>query len=423
MNSRITILTLIAVSFFASFGIAQDFNQRADWLENWTDFDPNTTKYPEATETIPNAIANDLFLSNDKVYLLSGDVYVTSNANLTIEEGTIIRCDSKNPANLIVSKGSKLIAVGSESSPIIFTSDKPAKARKSGDWGGIIISGNGYVNTVTGGNSISGSLLPQFTMYGGTRLEEQTTVMRHVRIEFAGNAAKRKNIAGGLALLGLGSGSLVDHIMISYSGHDSFICHGGSYQLNNTVSFKAMDDDYQTSEGYRGSWNHMMAIRHPYISSPLGSYVIEIEGYHKKSGIANSNAMTDLTVSNATLINLSDKSNYMHTTAAISASQLASIYINSSKISGFSDIVTFDSSYTSTSLIKKKFNLDNSFFNIHGEGVQVAYKPAVNIMDVLKYNRFTQDFVAVDVLFTKPQHTIVPQFNLKKSKNTYMVMQ
>lgn len=417
-----SLIVYCLLSFFSSVK-AQDFDHNAKWLKGWTDFDPNLTDYPEAEEKIPNAITTDTFLSKDTVYLLSGDVYVASNANLTIEEGTIIRCDPENPAHLIVARGAKLIAVGTETNPIVFTSNKSAKSRKSGDWGGIIIAGNGVVNTPTGTGMITGGFSPQFSVYGGSNNEEQTTVLRNVRIEFAGNTAKRGEDASALSLLAVGLGSLIDNIMVSYSGQDSFNWNGGNANVNNVVSYKAVDDDYQISEGFKGNVDNLMAIRHPYITSPRGSYSIEINGFNKNSSYVSAEAVTDISISNATLVNLSDKTNYMHTTASISASNRASIYLNNSKISGFSDVVTFDSSYTSLATIRKAFGLDNSFFNVHGEGVKVAYKNNAGVLDILKYNRFTEEFADVQSLFASPISKGIPNFGLKKSKNTYMVMQ
>ena len=412
---------LLCIFFNAS--IAQDFNQNNDWLNEWTNFDPNSSIYPEALEKLPVAISRDTYLSNDTVYLLSGDVYVTAGAHLTIEEGTVIRGDHKNPGYLIVTKGAKLIAVGAQENPIIFTSNKPERARKSGDWGGLIIAGNGFINTITATNTLEGNFLPQFSSYGGNAPEEQTAVMRYVRIEFAGNTSKRAENSSSLALYGMGSGSLLDNIMVSHSGHDSYNWRGGKLHANNIISIKAIDDDYQISEGFKGEIDNLMAIRHPYISSPHGSYAMEISGHNTQTGIVNPTLVSDVSIQNAVLINLSDNSNYMHTTAAITATNSASLYLNSAKVSGFSDVVTFDQSYTSLSNIRKKFIMDNSFFNIHGEGVKVAYKPATGILDILKYNRFTSDFIGVNQLFIAPQNVELPNFELKKSENNFMVMQ
>ncbi len=421
MKLRCTLFTsCLLFLFIHSQSYAQEFNQNDNkWIKGWSNFEPNTTNYPDAEEQLPNIIADDMFLRNDIVYLLSGDVYVTGGATLTIQQGTLIRCDHKNPANLIVTKGSKLIAAGSEAYPIVFTSNKATKSRASGDWGGIIIAGSGKVNSVSGSGVIKGGFNPQYSVYGGNDFEEQTTILRYVRIEFPGN----KENSNGLSLFAPGTASIIDNIMVSHSGQDSFYWSGGRNNIRNVISYKAEDDDFEISEGFKGDLNNLMAIRHPYITSPKGSYAIEVNGYNKDSGFTKPDAVTDITITNATLINLSDKSNYIHTASAISASNSALVYIHNSRISGFSDVVKFDKSYTSLAVIEKTFNMDNSFFNIHGDGVKTGYKPNTGILNILKYNRFTQEFVSVDELFSDPKSKYAPNFDLKKSMNNYMVMQ
>ncbi len=425
MKKRCSLITAFIVLFSSLITTAQNFNENNDrWSKGWTNFSPNKTDYPEAEEKLPNIITNHTYLRNDIVYLMSGDVYVTNGASLTIQEGTIIRCDHENPANLIVTKGAKLIAVGSKAYPIVFTSNKGPKSRNNGDWGGISIAGSGKVNTVSGNGLMTGNFKPQFSIYGGNQLDEETTILSHVRIEFAGNSNKRNEESNGLSLYGIGSSSIIDNIMVSYSGQDSFNFHGGKNNMQNLISLKAQDDDYQISEGFKGNLNNVIAIRHPYVTSPKGSYAIEIDGYNKDLGYIRPSAVTDITITNATLVNLSDKTNYQHTTAAIFATNSALTYIHNSKISGFSDVVKFDKSYTSFPLIQKAFMMDNSFFNIHGEGVSVAnHTIKKSALDILKYNRFTKSFVSVKELFNDPQSNVNPRFQLKKSLNTYMVMQ
>lgn len=403
---------------------AQDFNENDyKWIRGWTNFEPNNTNYPEYEEILPHVIADDTYLRNDIVYLLSGNVYVTSGATLTIQQGTIIRCDHKNPANLIVTRGSKLIAVGSEAYPIVFTSSKESKARTSGDWGGIIIAGSGKVNSLSGNGIIPGDFNRQYAIYGGNNLDEETTILKYIRIEFPGDKTKNNLSSNGLSLYGIGTSSMISNIMVSYSGQDSYSLNGGTNDINKMISLKAEDDDYQISEGYNGNLSDIIAIRHPYITSSKGSYAIEIEGYNEDLGYAGPKSITDVNITNATLVNLSDDTNYQHTTSAISATKVASIYINNSKISGFSDVIKFDKSYRTLLQIEKAFMMDNSFFNVHGEGVVANHIQKKGILDVLKYNRFTKEFLSVGELFHYPQSTVIPKFQLKQTLNKYMVMQ
>ncbi|RZS92310.1 hypothetical protein [Aquimarina brevivitae] len=402
----------------------QSFNQNTlGWAKEWTNFNPNETVYPKAEEQLPNLITEDTYLSSEVTYFMTGDVYVVENATLTIEQGTVIRCDHLKPANLIVTQGSKLIASGSATQPIVFTSNKEAKSRAAGDWGGIKIAGSGTVNTVTGTGTFKGKFNPRYTIYGGTNDIEQTTILQYVRVEFSGNKAKGTEDTNGLSLYGLGRYSIIDNIQVSYSAQDSFSWFGGIHNMKNLISYKAEDDDFQFAEGFKGDITNVMAVRHPLVNSPKGSYAIEIEGNTKEFGYINEQELTDVVFSDAIFVNLADKRNYEHTSPAISAKNKGRLYLHKCKISGFSDVIEFDDSYTSLAVIEQSFNMDHSFYNIHGEGVKVQFKPFDSTMEVLKFNRFTEGFVAYDDLFTDPENTVAPNFALKKSLNDYLVMQ
>lgn len=80
------------------------------------------------------------------VYVLKGWVYITDGATLTIEAGTVIKGDKDTKAAIIVERGGKIIAQGTDDLPIVFTSNQPAGSRKPGDWGGIVICGKASNN-------------------------------------------------------------------------------------------------------------------------------------------------------------------------------------------------------------------------------------------------------------------------------------
>lgn len=394
------------------------------WMNGWTNFDPNHQEYPKAEEQIPTIIDEDLYLPNTTTYLMSGNVYVTNGATLAIQEGTVIRCDYKIPTSLVVSKGSKLIARGLQTQPIVFTSNKNTRAKKSGDWGGIIIIGSGRSNAPSKVGIIEGDFLSQYALYGGENDDtEINAIMTYVRIEYAGQKTNSLKELNGLSLYSIGTSSIINNIMISYSADDSFEFFGGTANLNNLISYKAKDDDFDFTLGYRGELYNIIAIRHPYISDISGSYAIEIDGYDKKIGMSANAPLSYVHIKNATLINLSNKNNYQHTLAAISSKNLAKLNFTDSKISGFANIVTFDKSYQSFTDLEKSFSLDNSIFNIHNNTIIVTYEPKVPPQTLLKYNMFTTYFKSANEFFTNPLHTTSPKYTLKESSDNYTVMQ
>ncbi|MBW1294463.1 hypothetical protein [Aquimarina litoralis] len=392
------------------------------WTKGWTNFDPNHEAYPNPDRDIPNIIDKDTHLSNESVYLLSGNVYVINGATLSIEEGTIIRCDTETPTSLVVSKGSKLIARGLKGQPIVFTSDKSPKSRKAGDWGGIVIAGSATINSPASSGVLEGNFLPQYSLYGGENDDEMTAIMTYVRIEYAGRKINQSKELNGLSLYAVGKKSILNNIMISHSADDSFEFFGGTLNINNLVSYKAKDDDYDFTLGYRGELYNIVAVRHPYISDISGSYAIEIDGYDKKAGLT-SKKLSTVKIQEATLINLSDQTNYQHTHAAISSKNLAQLNFSDSRISGFSNVVKFDNSYTSYSNLQESFSLENSIFNVHDTNVVSRFSETSDVQKLLKYNMFTTQFKSVTDLFEDPLNKKNPIFTLKQSRDSYTVMQ
>ncbi len=60
-----------------------------NWLYNWAEIKPNQKQYDEATQILTGTINKDTKLTKRDTYLLVGNVFVTNNAVLTIEPGTI----------------------------------------------------------------------------------------------------------------------------------------------------------------------------------------------------------------------------------------------------------------------------------------------------------------------------------------------
>lgn len=422
MKLNNTPLFVFCLLSFITFSQTEINDHQMKWTKGWTNFAPNITEYPEHEEVLSNIINQDVYLTNDVTYLMSGNLYIVNNATLTIQEGTIIRCDTENPTSLVVTKGSKLIASGTKGAPIVFTSNKAEKTRKPGDWGGILIAGASTINAPAVSKTIEGDFLPHHSSYAGTQSEEQTTILTYVRIEYAGKKINESKELNGLSLYAVGSNSIVNNIMISYSADDSFECYGGNVDMYNLISYKAKDDDFDFTLGYKGELNNILAVRHPYISDISGSYAIEIDGYNKADGYSNAASLSNVRVKNATFVNLSDQSNYQHTIAAISTKNLAILNIVDSRISGFANVAKFDNTYRSYTDIQKKFSFENGIFNIHSTSIITQSEIQVDTDPLLKYNMHTNAFRNVKDIFTDPFNEKNPKFTLKESEN-YTVMQ
>lgn len=194
-------------------------------------------------------------------YTLKGFVYVASGVTLTIEPGTIIKGDKATKGTLIVRPGAKIIADGTAAKPIVFTSAQPKGARSAGDWGGIIVLGKATVNknpvTIEGENQ---------TTFGGTDDADNSGILRYVRIEFAGIAFETDKEINALTLGGVGSGTTIDYVQVSYSGDDAFEWFGGKVNAKHLVSYRTLDDDFDTDFGYSGNVQYAISLRDPNVA-------------------------------------------------------------------------------------------------------------------------------------------------------------
>ncbi len=226
--------------------------------------DKGTGTNPTAeSDTIKGPISTNTTWSANKKYFLKTFVYVESGATLTIEPGTVIKGLDKGA--LIVKPGGKLIAKGSSTQPIVFTSAKAKGQRAAGDWGGIIILGNAPTNKVT--PTIEGE---NQTTYGGTNAADNSGEISYVRIEFAGIPFEPNREINGLTLGGVGSGTKIDHVQVSYGGDDAFEWFGGTVNASYLISYRTLDDDFDTDFGYSGKVQYGLIIRDPAVADAAG---------------------------------------------------------------------------------------------------------------------------------------------------------
>ena len=253
----------------------------------------------KANEVIVNQdIITNTTWTNNNIYVMSGVsfIYVRDNATLTIEPGTIIK---GNPAGLVVTRGSKLIAEGTVTQPIIFTSSKEPGSRTAGDWGGISLLGNALVNCPGGECLLEGGLDPVYGKYGGTDDNDNSGSLKYVRIEFAGIAFQPNNETNGITMGGVGKGTTIEHVQVSFGGDDSFEWFGGNVDGKNLVAFKTVDDMFDTDFGFTGNIQYGLGVSDPNIADISGSNGFESD--NDAQGTLNI-PITNPTFSNITIV-------------------------------------------------------------------------------------------------------------------------
>ena len=143
--------------------------------------------------TLQGKIDKDTTLRAANTYTLSGLVYITNNATITIEPGTIIKGQYIDPVGgLVITRGAKIMAKGTVDKPIVFSSASPTP--RPGDWAGIVLLGKARTNASFNGQAGVGEIEGGVNdaagngLYGGTDDNDNSGVLQYVRIEYAGYA-------------------------------------------------------------------------------------------------------------------------------------------------------------------------------------------------------------------------------------------
>jgi hypothetical protein len=214
-------------------------------------------------------------------------------ATLTIEAGVLIYANTTNADNdfLIVNRGSRILATGTETSPIIFTSQEnilgTVTDASQGLWGGVIMAGrapvsncnlSGVTNDAAGSNAACENIVEGTgnALYGGSAAGDNSGVFRYVQIRYSGTIISPNNELQGLTLGGVGSGTTIDHVQIHNSSDDGIEIFGGTSNLRHLVITGADDDGLDTDVGWRGFVQFALVLQKPG-STTSDSYSTEID--------------------------------------------------------------------------------------------------------------------------------------------------
>jgi Fibronectin type III domain len=208
----------------------------------------------EAVDTLTGDITADRTLFADTLYVLSGFVKVASGATLTVEAGTTVVGDAAVAgSSLWILRGAQIDAQGTATDPIVFTSANAEGSRAPGDWGGIIIIGNGVINR-SGEVLTEGPAGVTEVYSGGSDNADNSGTLRYVRIEFAGY-----DVSGGagqelnsLSMYAVGSGTTLEYVQSLAGLDDGFEWWGGAVDGRYLVSYESGDEHFDWTEGYRG---------------------------------------------------------------------------------------------------------------------------------------------------------------------------
>ncbi len=256
-----------------------------------------TTGAPE--KLIGLDISSNTTWSKDTIYVLTGRIKVRPPATLTIQPGTIVKGAEGQESNakvLMVMRDAKIIAEGTASEPIIFTSVldriQPGEvispnlpSNLQGQWGGLAILGNARIS--------KGTLDPTSTFdeaqiegvpatdldgrYGGTDDADNSGILRYVSVRHGGTSIGSGNELNGISFGGVGNGTVVDHVEIVANADDGLEFYGGTVNATNIIVWNNGDDALDTDNAYNGTIDNFVLVGmegSPFeLDGPEGSYI------------------------------------------------------------------------------------------------------------------------------------------------------
>lgn len=241
-------------------------------------------------EAVTGVITENTTWTNDRIYQLNQKVVVDNGATLTIEAGTIIKGSPGTgslASALIVARGSKLNAVGTASSPIIFTSISDnitcgeaagtnLDENDRGQWGGLIVLGNAPC-------SFSGDLLEAqiegipaddtFGLYGGSNPADNSGIIEYVSIRHGGALIGEGNEINGLTLGGVGNGTTINNVEVVANVDDGVEFFGGTVNVSNVLVWSQGDDAIDIDQAYSGTTDNVVVVL-----GDISDHAFEIDG-------------------------------------------------------------------------------------------------------------------------------------------------
>ncbi len=266
---------------------------------------PNPCDLPiedKATVTVEGEITSDFTLTCDKNYKLTGEVFVQAPAVLTIEANTTIFGDKMTGAALVIRPGAKIDAVGEPDRPIVFTSEG-GEFSDPGDWGGLVILGNAPINVLDANSmeiqgTVEGIVDVNGAKYGGNLPNDNSGRLEYVRVEYGGKAIAPNNELNGVTFGGVGSGTVVSHVMVRQTTDDCFEFFGGTVNVSHLICQAPGDDGFDWDLGYSG--NMQFLVLQQDVAYPVPQDMNGFEGDNDAAGSGNL-PLSEPTIYNVTL--------------------------------------------------------------------------------------------------------------------------
>jgi hypothetical protein len=241
-----------------------------------------------------------------------GATAVANEANirviLTIDPGVIL-FGSTGVSWLAVNRGHRINAVGTPSSPIVFTSRDNvlglATDDSQGQFGGIVLLGrapitdctvapNATPGSVNCERQTEGAVDPAY--YGGATANDNSGSLKYVQIRYSGYVLSGNNELQALTTGGVGSGTVIEFVQSHNSSDDGLEFFGGTHNAKYFVITGADDDNIDLDTGYRGLIQYVIAVQK---TSSAPDSMVELDS---ANALENQTPRTFMRIANFTLV-------------------------------------------------------------------------------------------------------------------------
>lgn len=206
----------------------------------------------QTTVNLSGVYTENITLDPTVEYIVTGPVLIANGATLTVPAGMTIKAQPVGVnAYIAIQQGGRIIADGSASEPIIFTSNAASPA--SGDWGGIVLCGRAPINSTPDGSDDTATSEVGSLSYGGNVPTDNSGILEYVRIEYAGGAIDGNAELNGLSVYGVGSATTIDYVQVYEGSDDGFEFFGGTVSASHLVVVNSEDDSIDWTEGFIGT--------------------------------------------------------------------------------------------------------------------------------------------------------------------------
>ena len=235
---------------------------------------------PEPTpNTLEGSISEDLTLDPTITYKLTGSFNVLEGAKLTIPAGTQIVAEKGTDNYIAIFQGAEIDVQGNASSPVLMTSEDG----NPGDWGGLLLCGNGVTSEGIDATAEVGSLV-----YGGTDNADSSGSIKYLTIAGAGAQINAESQYNGLTMYAVGSGTTIDNVAILNGSDDGVEFFGGAVSVTNLYLENNEDDAIDWTEGWNGT------VTNAYVLHTIEGFstVVEADGTNNNPKLVNLTAVS-----------------------------------------------------------------------------------------------------------------------------------